>query len=128
VFPGARLGRHVSRLYVAPQLARQHLLARMQPSYAVYHLVGATRSALASCVARSSAIGFAIVSKIHFKSWKRLHHQRSSRHAMVPLSDPLNSAFLKTEVLHRLYALCSPAHLTVASARTWRGCSELHGP
>jgi hypothetical protein len=39
---------------------------------------------------------------------------------------PINSAFLKgdfslcPEVLHRSYAVCSPAHLTVASACTWR--------
>jgi hypothetical protein len=37
----------------------------------------------------------------------------------------LNSAFLDTEVLHRRYAVCSPAHLTVASARTWRLHSTL---
>jgi hypothetical protein len=39
---------------------------------------------------------------------------------VVKMHSPLNSAFLVTEVLHRTYALCSQAHLTVASARTWR--------
>ena len=33
---------------------------------------------------------------------------------------PVNSAFLVTEVLHRSYALFSPAHLAVASIRTLR--------
>jgi hypothetical protein len=45
VFPGARLGRHVSRLYAAPQAARQHH-HRMPPSYSVYHPVGTTHRAL----------------------------------------------------------------------------------
>jgi hypothetical protein len=55
---------------------------------------------------------------------KRLHHQRSSRHAMVPLSDtglhPERSTKfgIFREVLYRCYAPCSPAHLTAASART----------
>jgi hypothetical protein len=43
--------------------------------------------------------------------------------ARCPFSakDPLYySAFLKSEAQHRTYALCRPAHLTVASARTWR--------
>jgi hypothetical protein len=34
---------------------------------------------------------------------------------MVKMHSPLNSAFLVTEILHRTYALCSQAHLTVAS-------------
>jgi hypothetical protein len=37
----------------------------------------------------------------------------------------VNSAFLVTEVLHRSYALFSPAHLAVASIRTLRRCIEL---
>jgi hypothetical protein len=43
-----------------------------------------------------------------------------ARNTALSRKDPLNSAFLKGEVLHRTYALCSPAHLTLASARTWR--------
>jgi hypothetical protein len=45
VFPGARSGRHVSRLYNAPQPARQHP-HRMQPSHSVSHPVGAAHRAL----------------------------------------------------------------------------------
>jgi hypothetical protein len=105
VFPGARLGRHVSRLYVAPQPARQHP-HRTQPSYSAYHPVGADRRAL--CGAQQPDWVRDSQRKIFSLSpGKRLHHQRSSRHAMVPLSDtsthpkgekpakdPLNSAFL----------------------------------
>jgi hypothetical protein len=45
VFPGARLGRHVSRLEVAPHPARQHP-HRMSPSHSVSHPVGAAHRAL----------------------------------------------------------------------------------
>jgi hypothetical protein len=36
----------------------------------------------------------------------------------MPWKDLLNSAFLDRELA--TYALCSPAHLTVASVSTWR--------
>ena len=64
------------------------------------HMTGPTRSAppIGLCVARSSPVACAVLSERSTLSpGKRLHHQRSSRHAMVPLSDtkdPLNSAFL----------------------------------
>jgi hypothetical protein len=71
VFPGARLERHVFRLCVRvshPSLRASTPIAYMQPSYSVSHPVGAAHRAL--CGARSSAIGFAILSERFSKSWE----------------------------------------------------------
>jgi hypothetical protein len=71
VFPGARFGRHVSRLYVpvALQPALQHL-HRMQPSCAVFHPVGAAHRAL--CGAQQPDCVRCSQRKIHSKSWEKV--------------------------------------------------------
>jgi hypothetical protein len=117
-----------SRLYVAPQPARQHP-HRMQPSYDVFHPLGAAHGALWGAQVPSGG-----------------DFQVAQNRDASPLR-PRGPPWPPHKPVHRiLAALTAPefqgpvrvcpdelshatgAHLTVASARTWRACSKLKRP
>jgi hypothetical protein len=80
-------------------------------------LGGAQHSMVQTTLSEGSSL-----SKLSLSPGKRLHHQRSSRHAMVPLSDTSPQRSAKFGISEgrgpapRLRRVCSPAHLTAASA------------